>query len=117
VRSPPFTAEHEELRESIRLFVADELRPHAAEWEDDEWFPDEVFGKLAEAGYLGLKYPRELGGQGGDYLHDAVLSEELSRCGSGGVAAGIGAHIGIATPPVGVMVDPQETTQPAWGGW
>ncbi len=97
---PPFTAEHEELRESIRRFVAKELRPHAMEWEDAEWFPNEVFGKLAEVGFLGLKYPEELGGEGGDYLHDAVLSEELSLCGSGGVAAGIGAHIGIATPPV-----------------
>ncbi len=97
---PPFTEEHEELRESVRRFVANELRPHAMEWEDAEWFPNEVFGKLAEVGFLGLKYPEELGGEGGDYLHDAVLSEELSRCGSGGVAAGIGAHIGIATPPV-----------------
>jgi acyl-CoA dehydrogenase len=97
---PPFTDQHEELRESIRRFVAKELRPHAMEWEDAEWFPHEVFTKLAEVGFLGLKYPEELGGEGGDYLHDAVLSEELSRCGSGGVAAGIGAHIGIATPPI-----------------
>src|SRR5687768_4554151 len=98
--SPPFTPEHSELRESIRRFVAAELRPRAAEWEEARWFPHEVFEKLAAAGYLGLKYPTQYGGQGGDYLHDAVLSEELSRCGSGGVAAGIGAHIGIATPPV-----------------
>ena len=55
---------------------------------------------MAELGFLGLKYPEEYGGQGGDHLHDAVLSEELPRCGSGGLAAGIGAHIGIATPPV-----------------
>ena len=55
---------------------------------------------MAELGFLGLKYPEEYGGQGGDYLHDAVLSEELARCGSGGLAAGIGAHIGIATPPI-----------------
>jgi acyl-CoA dehydrogenase len=53
-----------------------------------------------ERGYLGLKYPEELGGQGGDYVHDAVLSEELPRAGSGGLSAGIGAHIGIATPPI-----------------
>ena len=96
----PFTPEHEELRESIRRFVANELRPHAREWEDARWFPNEVFGRMGELGFLGLKYPEAYGGQGGGYLHDAVLTEELSRCGSGGVAAGIGAHIGIATPPV-----------------
>jgi acyl-CoA dehydrogenase len=55
---------------------------------------------MAELGFLGLKYPEEYGGQGGDYVHDAVLSEELSRGGSGGLAAGIGAHVGIATPPI-----------------
>jgi acyl-CoA dehydrogenase len=97
---PPFTEEHEELRESIRRFVLKELRPHVQQWEDDEWFPNEVFHKMAAVGFLGLKYPEEYGGQGGDYLHDAVLSEELALCGSGGLAAGIGAHIGIATPPV-----------------
>jgi acyl-CoA dehydrogenase len=99
-RMPPFDAEHDELREAIRRFVKNELRPHAMEWEDARWFPNEVFHKLAAVGYLGLKYPEEYGGEGGDYLHDAVLTEELSHCGSGGVAAGIGAHVGIATPPV-----------------
>jgi acyl-CoA dehydrogenase len=97
---PPFGEEHEELRETIRRFVAKELRPHAQEWEDARWFPHEVFEKLAAVGFLGLKYPEEYGGQGGDHLHDAVLIEELPRAGSGGVSAGIGGHIGIATPPI-----------------
>jgi acyl-CoA dehydrogenase len=97
---PPFGEEHKDLREALRRFIATELRPHAEEWEDARWFPNDVFTRMAELGLLGLKYPRELGGRGGDHLDDAVLTEELSRCGSGGVAAGIGAHIGIATPPV-----------------
>jgi acyl-CoA dehydrogenase len=97
---PPFGDEHEQLRESIRRFVDRELRPNAAEWEEARWFPNDVFTRMAEFGFLGLKYPEEYGGQGGDYLHDAVLAEELSRCGSGGLAAGIGAHISIATPPI-----------------
>jgi acyl-CoA dehydrogenase len=97
---PPFTEEHEQLREAIRRFVETELAPHAREWEDERWFPNSVFDRLAELGWLGLKYPEEYGGEGGDYVHDAVFTEELSRCGSGGLAAGIGAHIGIATPPI-----------------
>jgi alkylation response protein AidB-like acyl-CoA dehydrogenase len=97
---PPFTEEHEELRESIRRFVEKELRPYSQRWEDERWFPNEVFTKLASVGFLGLKYPQEYGGEGGDYVHDAVFTEELSRCGSGGLAAGIGAHTSIATPPV-----------------
>jgi acyl-CoA dehydrogenase len=97
---PPFTDEHEQLRESIRRFVATELRPHVAEWEDAEWFPNDVFTRMAELGYLGLKYPERYGGEGGDHVHDAVLAEELPGAGSGGLSAGIGAHIGIATPPI-----------------
>ena len=97
---PPFTDEHEQLRESIRGFIDRELAPHSQTWEDERWFPDEVFGKLAAQGLLGLKYPTELGGQGGDYLHEAVMCEEMARIGSGGTAAGIGAHINIATPPI-----------------
>jgi acyl-CoA dehydrogenase len=97
---PPFTERHEELRAEIRRFVSEELRPHAGEWEEAGWFPNEVFARMGELGLLGLKYPREYGGRGGDYLDDAVLSEELARAGSGGLSAGIGAHVGIATPPV-----------------
>ncbi len=96
----PFTDEHNDLRQSIRRFIERELAPHAAEWEEAHWFPNEVFTKMASHGFLGLKYPVQYGGQGGDYLHDAVLTEELSGIGSGGTAAGIGAHVGIATPPV-----------------
>src|SRR5271157_2938869 len=98
--TPPFSDEHEQLRQSIRGFIERELAPHAQRWEDERWFPDEVFAKMAAQGLLGLKYPEEYGGQGGDYLHEAVLCEEMARTGSGGTAAGIGAHINIATPPI-----------------
>ena len=97
---PPFTDEHEQLRASARGFIERELAPHAQRWEDERWFSDDVFPKLAAQGLLGLKYPEEYGGQGGDYLHEAVLCEEMARIGSGGTAAGIGAHINIATPPI-----------------
>jgi acyl-CoA dehydrogenase len=97
---PPFGDEHGQLRDAVRRFVDTALRPHAEEWEDARWFPNDVFHRMAELGYLGLKYPEAYGGEGGDHLHDAVLTEELPRAGSGGLSAGIGAHIGIATPPV-----------------
>ena len=99
-QNPPFTSEHEELRESIRGFIERELAPHAERWEQEHWFPDEAFTKMAAQGLLGLKYEERYGGQGGDYLHEAVLAEELARIGSGGTAAGLGAHVSIATPPV-----------------
>jgi acyl-CoA dehydrogenase len=97
---PPFSEELEDFRTVVRRFVEGELRPHAREWEAARWFPNEVFKTLAAQGYLGLKYEEEYGGQGGGYLADAVFVEEMGRCGSGGLSAGIGAHIGIATPPI-----------------
>jgi acyl-CoA dehydrogenase len=96
---PPFTAEHEEFRQSVRRFVRDKLAPHANDWEAARWFPNDVFGWLAGQGYIGLKFPEQYGGDG-DVVADAVFCEELAWCGSGGLAAGIGAHGGIALPPI-----------------
>ena len=106
---PPFTDEHEQLRESVSRFVRTEIAPHVDEWEEAREFPRELFRRCGELGFLGLKYPEELGGQGGDYVHDAVWIEELSHSGaSGGVGAGLGGHTGIATPPIFNFGTPQQ---------
>ncbi len=98
---PPFSEEHEELRESVGRFVAAEIAPHVDRWEEAREFPRALFGRCGKLGFLGLKFPERYGGQGGDLLHDAVWIEELSRAGgSGGVAAGLNAHAQIAMPPV-----------------
>jgi acyl-CoA dehydrogenase len=98
---PPFTDEHEQLRDSIGRWVREEIVPNVDGWEEAREFPRELYSRAGELGFLGLKYPEELGGQGGDYVHDAVWAEELAAAGaSGGVGAGLGAHTGIATPPV-----------------
>jgi acyl-CoA dehydrogenase len=97
---PPFTEELEEFRLTVRRFIQNELAPKAQEYEDAHWFPNEVFLRLAEMGYLGLKFEERYGGEGGGYLADAVFTEELSHCGSGGLAAGIGAHTSIAMAPI-----------------
>ena len=98
---PPFADEHDQLRETINRWVREEIVPHVDDWEAAGEFPLELYARAGELGFLGLKYPVELGGQGGDYIHDAVWAEELAAAGaSGGVGAGLGAHTGIATPPV-----------------
>ena len=96
----PFTAEHDALRETVRDFVAKELRPHADEWEAEEWFPNSVFQRMGELGLLGLRYPEQYGGQGGDYFSALVLAEEMARCGSGGVGMAVSVHTEMATPPI-----------------
>jgi alkylation response protein AidB-like acyl-CoA dehydrogenase len=98
---PPFAEEHEELRETVKRFVSAEIAPHVDEWEAAREFPRELYGRCAELGFLGLKFPERYGGQGGTHLHDAVWVEELARSGgSGGVAAGLNAHASIAMPPI-----------------
>ena len=87
-----FTDEHDLLRESIRRFAVNELQPHAEEWEETT-FPDSVFRRMGELGFLGLDKPVEYGGQGGDYYSSLVLAEELVHSHSGGRRSGYcGAH-------------------------
>src|SRR5215210_4449863 len=94
-----FTAEHDQLRESIRRFAQAELAPHAEEWEETT-FPDWVFERMGELGFLGLSYPEEYGGQGGDYPANIVLAEEIVHANSGGLAMGVAVHTDMATPPI-----------------
>ncbi len=98
--SPFFTEEHDMLRQSIREFVEKELAPHAEEWEEEGMFPNWVFKRMGELGFLGLRYPEEYGGGGGDYFTEIVLMEEITRCGSGSVGMAIGVQVGMATPPI-----------------
>jgi acyl-CoA dehydrogenase len=91
---------HRELREQARRFAAEEIAPHAHEWEEAEEFPRELYKRLAEAGLLGLGYPEELGGSGGDIGHAFVASEEMVLAGkSVGTCVGLGTHA-IALPPI-----------------
>ena len=94
-----FTEEHEALRESIHSFVTKELAPNAPEWEETT-FPDSVFPRMGELGFLGLSMPEEYGGQGGDYPCNLVLAEELVHARCGGLAMGLAVHTDMATPPI-----------------
>lgn len=95
-----FTEEHEMLRQSIREFCEKELAPNAQQWEDDEGFPDWVFKRMGELGYLGLHFPEEYGGGDGDYFTNIVLAEEIGRSGCGGLSMAIAVQVGMATPPI-----------------
>ena len=88
-----FTADHEELRGYVREFVQRALAPHAEEWERAGEFPvRETFAAAGHVGLFGAKYEPTYGGTGPDLVADAVITEELTGCGSGGVAAALGAH-------------------------
>src|ERR1700736_647157 len=94
-----FTDAHEELRLHIRRFLEREGVPHLEEWEETT-FPDAIMKRFGELGLLGLRYPPEYGGQGGDYFSAVVLSEEMARAGLGGLGMAVDVQTEMATPPV-----------------
>ena len=94
-----FSDAHEELRLHIRRFLEKEVVPHLEEWEETT-FPDAIMRRFGELGFLGLRYPPEYGGQGGDYFSAVVLSEEMARAHCGGLAMAVAVQTEMATPPV-----------------
>ena len=113
-----FTDEHEQLRESIRSFAIKELAPHADEWEETT-FPDSVFRRMGELGFLGLDKPEAYGGQGGDYYSALVLAEEICHARSGGLGMAVAVQTDMAMPPIlafGTEEQKQEWAAPAIRG-
>src|SRR5438309_5545635 len=94
-----FTDAHEELRIHIKRFLEKECVPHLEEWEEKS-FPSSIFKRFGELGFLGLRYPPEYGGQGGDYFTAVVLSEEMAKAGLGGLGMAVAVQAEMATPPV-----------------
>src|SRR5881227_336190 len=113
-----FNDEHEQLRESITNFATKELAPHAEEWEETT-FPDWVFRRMGELGFLGLDKPEEYGGQGGDYFSAMVLGEAMAHANCGGLEMGIAVQTDMAMPPIlafGTEEQKQEWAVPAIKG-
>src|SRR5262245_19832978 len=93
-----FGAEHEMLRRTLRTFVEKEVVPEVDAWEDAGRIPRAFWRRLGELGLLGLEFPAEYGGAGGDFLASVVLGEELARCRSGGVAFSVLVHTDMSSP-------------------
>lgn len=92
--------EHTRLRETARRFSQRHIFPHAREWEEAGEFPVHLYGETARAGLLGISYPEELGGMGGDITHGLVVAEEMVLHGqSVGTCVGLNSHA-IALPPI-----------------
>jgi alkylation response protein AidB-like acyl-CoA dehydrogenase len=97
-----FTEEHLDLRESMSAWVKRELYPHRNEWEETLW-PDAAMRRAGELGYLGLCFPEEYGGQGGDYFYSLVRAESMSYSGSGGTNMGFAVQTDMVLPPVHLL--------------
>jgi glutaryl-CoA dehydrogenase (non-decarboxylating) len=73
------TDENRLVRDAVRAFADAEITPHIKGWDEDGGFPRELFGKMAEQGFLGAPIPEQYGGSGMDYISFAILCEELER--------------------------------------
>jgi len=87
--SPHFTPEHDTFRASVRRFLEKEVAPHADEWEKARRIPRSIFTRMGELGLLGVMFPPELGGAGGDVFHAIAFLEELPRSRMGGFCAAV----------------------------
>ncbi|MFK8049650.1 MAG: acyl-CoA dehydrogenase family protein [Halioglobus sp.] len=99
--NPDLTEEHEAWREQLRRFIDREIVPYVDEWDEQGFLPDELWGKAAEFGLLGLGYPEQYGGTqtGIDLHHVNIVGEEISRTSLGGLPSTLLSH-GIGLPPV-----------------
>lgn len=93
------TQEQEDIRKMVREFAEKSVAPTAAERDEKEYFPREIFDQMGELGILGLPYPEEYGGAGSDFLSYAIAVEEISRvCASTGIGTSV--HISLASWPI-----------------
>ena len=94
MRRTIFEPEHDAFRESVRAFCDKEIVPHHKEWEAAGIVPRELWMEAGKQGFLGFMVPEEYGGGGQrDFRFNAVLIEELTRCGASG--PGFGVHTDI----------------------
>ena len=95
---PEATDDHRALRDAMRRFVAAEIAPFAAEWDEAQTFPRELYAKAGSIGLLGLGYPERFGGTPCDALSRMIATLELTRAGSGGVNASLMSHTIMVGP-------------------
>ena len=91
-----FTEEQEMLRKAVREFVESEIAPKAAEWDEKDYCPVELWPVMGELGILGIFIPEEYGGTGLGHVERAICLEEISRHSAGLGIAVMTHHLGMA---------------------
>ena len=87
------------VRKMVREFAENEVKPLAAEIDEEERFPMETVEKMAKLGMMGIYFPKEYGGAGGDVLSYAICVEELAKvCGTTAVI--VSAHTSLCCAPI-----------------
>ncbi|KAF2797768.1 acyl-CoA dehydrogenase NM domain-like protein [Melanomma pulvis-pyrius CBS 109.77] len=110
--SPYFNETHAALRDEVRQWVDSEIMPNVTEWEEARKVPETIFEQMGERGYLagllGVHYPKDLTNtrvksvppEKWDLFHEMIITDELSRAGSGGLVWNLIGGYGIGGPPL-----------------
>jgi butyryl-CoA dehydrogenase len=93
------TEEQRMFRRMVREFAEKEIAPRAEEIDETDCFPDDLFRRMGELGILGLPFPEEYGGSGGDYISMVLALEEIARV-SGSMAIMLDAHTSLCCEPI-----------------
>ncbi|KAH0493097.1 hypothetical protein TgHK011_008019 [Trichoderma gracile] len=110
--SPYFNESHVALRAELRQWIESDIEPYVTEWDEAKRVPEEIYQEMGRRGYLagllGIKYPTEYVPSGiqsvppeqWDLFHEMIITDELSRTGSGGLVWNLIGGFGIGGPPV-----------------
>ncbi|EHK23443.1 uncharacterized protein TRIVIDRAFT_74083 [Trichoderma virens Gv29-8] len=110
--SPYFNESHAALRAELRQWIESDIEPYVTEWDEAKRVPEEIYKEMGRRGYLagllGVKYPTEYVPSGvksvapeqWDLFHEMIVTDELSRTGSGGFVWNLIGGFGIGGPPV-----------------
>ncbi len=90
------TEEQKVIRDTVKEFANEKIKPHIEEWDEAEYFPIEIFKELGELGFLGILVPEEFGGSNLGYVEYALIVEELAKV-EPGIALSVAAHNGLCT--------------------
>ncbi len=96
-----FTKEHEQVRKAVRDFVTKEINPYVDEFEEQGIAPlHDLFKKMGDLGFLGIRYDEKWGGEGLDYWYETVVLEECAKINCGGIPMAIAVQSNMATPAI-----------------
>src|SRR5580698_444937 len=112
--SPFFNEDQEMLRDQVRRFVEEEIKPHGDAWEAQGFVPREVLRRMGTLGFFGIRYPESYGGSAMDTLGSVVLAEELGRSTYSGVAITALVHTDMAS--VHIFNSGSEAQKSKWMG-
>jgi len=90
------TEDHKDFRKRLKAFLEKEIIPHVDQWEKQRMVPKEAWRKMGENGFLCPAVSPEYGGIGGDFIHSAIVADEMSRTYHTGLAPSL--HSDVVVP-------------------